>query len=191
MWTNLTHYFWRARLCICHRQVEEFDAVSDKLMLRKVRSKSTLGKLSEWRTVVGEPDSKAFNPDRQLIARSTSNPVFLRQDSPSHFQWRVRNIPYERSVYRLSIDPKRQQIVLRTTNKKYFKRIDVPEMKALDMKLRDDPQVLTYTHQSNTLVIQYKKPKAILQAEAQYRQERANVPAKPTGKEGDVDCKQQ
>uniref|UniRef100_A0A7S3YGL9 Protein DPCD n=2 Tax=Lotharella globosa TaxID=91324 RepID=A0A7S3YGL9_9EUKA len=87
--------------------------------------------------------------------------------------WRIRNIPYERSVYRLTIDSDRQQIVLRTTNKKYFKRISIPQLQAVGEKLSADPSLLTYTHDNNTLIIQYKKSSKVIQVEAEYAKKRA------------------
>uniref|UniRef100_A0A7S2U4T5 Protein DPCD n=1 Tax=Lotharella oceanica TaxID=641309 RepID=A0A7S2U4T5_9EUKA len=153
--------------------VEEYDVSSNRLVLRKMRNKSALGKLSEWRVVLGEPEKKAFNPRSDLIASSTKNPVFIQQDTPTHFMWRIRNIPYERSVYRLTIDSDRQQIVLRTTNKKYFKRISVPQLQSVGDKLSSDPSLLTYTHDNDTLIIQYKKSPKVIQAEADYAKKRA------------------
>jgi len=36
-------------------------------------------------------------------------------------QWRVRNLPYPKEVYEISVDQEKNQVVIRTTNKKYFK----------------------------------------------------------------------
>jgi len=164
--------------------VEEYEIGSNRLVLRKVRSKSTLGKISNWRVLVGEPEKQAFDPRKDMISSSSKNPEFLNQDTPTHFQWRVRNIPYEKSVYMLSIDHKRQQIVLRTSNKKYFKRINVPSLTSLGLKLTDDPGVLTYTHSSNTLIIQYKKPAKVVEAEVEYAKKRAAEAEKQKSKLG-------
>eukprot|EP00467_Chlorarachnion_reptans_P016672 CAMPEP_0114519642 /NCGR_PEP_ID=MMETSP0109-20121206/19125_1 /TAXON_ID=29199 /ORGANISM="Chlorarachnion reptans, Strain CCCM449" /LENGTH=188 /DNA_ID=CAMNT_0001700421 /DNA_START=179 /DNA_END=745 /DNA_ORIENTATION=- len=169
--------------------IEEYDIASARLVLRKIRSKSKLGKLSDWKVLLGEAEVKNFDPGRDLIASSNKNPQFIQQDTRTHFQWRIRNIPYDRSVYQLSIDHNRQQIVLRTTNKKYFKRIDVPSMKALGIKLSDKP--LSYTHSNETLILQYKKPQKVIEAEIDNsKSEVASTGDKPT-KEGSSECKQQ
>mmetsp|Transcript_15800 Transcript_15800/g.23807 ORF Transcript_15800/g.23807 Transcript_15800/m.23807 type:complete len:201 (+) Transcript_15800:2602-3204(+) len=168
--------------------VEEFDIASKRLVLRKIRWKSKLGKLSNWKLLIGEPEKKLFNPMKDLIAKSNSNPEFIQQDTQTHFQWRIRNLPYDKSVYQLSIDKNRQQIVLRTTNKKYFKRICVPSMKSCGEKLQDNPNILSYTHANNTLIIQYKKPEKVRKAEAAYAQKRAKAGSET---KQDENCKQQ
>jgi len=42
------------------------------------------------------------------------------------FQWRVRNLPYPESTYNITIDPTDNKFVIRTTNKKYYKRFGDP-----------------------------------------------------------------
>ena len=61
------------------------------LAARKVRSIKQTGGLGPWEFEVGEPERK---DDNELVMESTSNPIFVRKDTPSHFQWRVRNLPY-------------------------------------------------------------------------------------------------
>lgn len=38
------------------------------------------------------------------------------------FEFRVRNLPYTADNFEVTIDDEKQQIVIRTKNKKYFKR---------------------------------------------------------------------
>ena len=53
--------------------VEEFDAVTDELVLRKVRqAKTSLGKEGTWIYEVGD-EPRTFNPDAGVIAESGSN----------------------------------------------------------------------------------------------------------------------
>merc|ERR1719395_29791 len=98
---------------------------------------------------------------------SASNPVFLRKDTPEHFQWRIRNLPYPVEVYSVTIDEEKQQIVLRTSNKKYFKRIDVPDLKRVDPPLSLQDERLSWDYKHNTVVISYQRPAEIAKAEAE------------------------
>lgn len=50
--------------------------------------------------------------------------MFSRKDSVKDFEFRVRNLPYTSENFEVSIDEDKQQIVIRTKNKKYFKRFD-------------------------------------------------------------------
>lgn len=45
-------------------------------------------------------------------------PIFMRKDTKTSFQWRIRNLPYPQDVYSMCVDQKERCIVVRTTNKK-------------------------------------------------------------------------
>lgn len=47
-----------------------------------------------------------------------TQPLFVRQDTLSHFQFRIRNLPYDIDNYIVEIDDEKQEIVLKTKNKK-------------------------------------------------------------------------
>jgi len=143
--------------------VEEFDERTDVLILRKSRKPTTLGGEGTWVFEVGQAPDRAFDPHSDLIGASQSNPIFLRKDTPEHFQWRIRNLVYPSNVYSVSVDHEKQEVVVRTSNKKYYKRIQVPDLVRLGLKLKDD--LLTWKHQHNTLVISYNKPAEFMEEE--------------------------
>lgn len=143
--------------------VEEFDERTDVLLLRKSRKKTTLGGEGEWVFEVGQAPERAFDPHSDMMRPASSNPIFLRKDTPEHFQWRIRNLLYPAGVYSVTIDHERQQIVVRTSNKKYFKRIDVVDLARVGLKLKDEN--LTWKHQHNTLLISYVRPLEVVKDE--------------------------
>ena len=98
-----------------------------------------------------------------MLAPSAANPIFLRKDTETRFEWRIRNLPYPKETYSVEIDHNKQEIVLRTTNKKYYKRFDIPDMKRLDMKLEDNK--IAWKYQNNTVIIAYEKPQHIIELE--------------------------
>jgi len=110
--------------------------------------------------VRGQPPEKAFDPRSDLLRASATNPIFLRKDTPDSFQWRIRNLPYPASVYSVLVDHEKQEVVVRTSNKKYFKRIGVPDVVGVGLKLKDE--LLSWKHQHNTLIISYAKPAEVL-----------------------------
>jgi hypothetical protein len=109
------------------------------------------------------------------------------------FIWRVRNITYPKEVYQVTLDPNERKITIRTTNKKYFKKFEIPgkisfpsqlsllyfaKLFLLDLnrkKLPYEEANLSWKYENNTLIILYKKPKEILIDEEKARQERANL----------------
>ena len=117
---------------------------------------------SDWVYEIGM-EEKQFDPEADSIKLNTMNPIFLRKDSESRFEWRIRNLPWPKEVYSISLDHDKQQIVLRTSNKKYFKRIDIPEMKLLGLQIED--QNVSWKYSNNTLLIGYIKPQEVLDTE--------------------------
>ncbi|XP_016851118.1 protein DPCD isoform X2 [Anolis carolinensis] len=166
---------------------EEYDMKTNQLCLRKWREKNTLGASGNWQIEVGEPN--LFVPatlDRDLIKESSSNPVFMRKDTKSSFQWRIRNLPYPKDVYSVSVEKDQRCCVVRTTNKKYYKRFSIPDLDRFQLPL--DSTALSFTHANNTLIITYHKPKEILAAEEELQKELKKIKA---ANDGDGECKTQ
>eukprot|EP00891_Asterochloris_glomerata_P002692 jgi/Astpho2/2692/fgenesh1_pg.00050_%23_12_t len=118
---------------------------------------------------VGDPpQSKSLEATGIMESNSTvghrligncSWPIFLRKDTAKEFQWRVRNLPHAPDVFSVTLEQPCRQIVVRTSNRKYFKRFTVPEMDHLHLPL--EQSALSWRHNNNTLVISYQKPEAI------------------------------
>ncbi|CAK0808012.1 unnamed protein product, partial [Prorocentrum cordatum] len=163
--------------------VEEYDERTDVLLLRKTRRPTKLGGEGNWNFEVGQAPEPGFDPHSDLMRTSSTNPIFLRKDTPEHFQWRIRNLAYPVDVYpegyaqsqprgreprkrtrcfvmrclprsasqaapwnsdggpsglgtssgrgpagSVSVDHDKQEVVVRTSNKKYYKRIGVPDL---------------------------------------------------------------
>ncbi|KAM6972396.1 protein DPCD [Aplochiton taeniatus] len=166
---------------------EDYDLKTDDLIVRKWRSKSTLGAQGPWQIEVGEPNLEvAATLQSDVIKENCGNPVFIRKDTKSCFQWRVRNLPYPKEVYNISVEPMGRCCIIRTTNKKYFKKFNIPDLDRSQLPLENS--ALGFTHANNTLIITYKKPKEILTLEHELLRELKKL--KGTS-EGDVDCKTQ
>ena len=122
--------------------VEEFDLKTDELLVRKRRTKTALGGDNPWEYLVGEAP-RAFNSDTGTLIESGANPAWTRsQDTPRAFVWRVRNLPYPKDTYAVTVDPADQKIVIRTSNKKFYKRFEVPELVVLGLSLDESSPVV-------------------------------------------------
>merc|ERR1711937_964569 len=146
--------------------VEEYDGKTGTLLSRQRRTRNIWGKEGEWQVEVGQPVDQKFDPKASTILVAKENPIFMRKDLPECFQWRIRNLPYPKEVYSVTIDEEKQQIVLRTSNKKYFKRIDLPDLKRVDPPLSLEDSRLSWDYKHNTVVISYQRPAAIAKSEA-------------------------
>jgi hypothetical protein len=135
---------------------------------------------------VGEP-VKAFNPETDLLAESASNPILVRKDTDTHFEWRVRNVPFPPEVFQVTVEKREgavpDEIVIRTSNKRYFKRLSVPEQPRLSAN------GLAFRHENATLIVTHPKDDKTKQRERELRDERKRAAAQP--KDGDVDCRNQ
>ena len=93
----------------------------------------------------------------------------MRKDTEDRFEWRIRNLPYPKETYTIEIDHNKQEVVLKTSNKKYYKRFDIPDMKRIGEKL-DDTELM-WKYQNNTVIIAYTKPAKCKEIEAKKKAE--------------------
>jgi hypothetical protein len=59
----------------------------------------------------------------------------VRKDELVNFQWRIRNLPYPSEVYIVEVDKEKDEIIVKTTIKKYYKRFDIPDMRRMGLKV--------------------------------------------------------
>ncbi|XP_062436250.1 protein DPCD isoform X1 [Rhea pennata] len=166
---------------------EEYDAKTGQLASRKWREKNALGGSSKWQVEVGEPNLPLMGTlESEFIKESSSNPVFVRKDTLTSFQWRIRNLPYPKEVYSVSVEKEQRCCVVRTTNKKYYKKFPIPDLDRYQLPF--DAAALSFTHANNTLIITYQKPKEILAAEEELQKELKKIKA---ANDDDSECKTQ
>ena len=174
--------------------IEEDDISTDVLKLRKRRAKSMLGAQTDWVYEVGEPPERV-TIENETLRPSAANPTLARNDRPHAWEWRVRNLPYPKPTYSVTLDLEQRQVVVRTSNKKYYKRLDIPEMDRHRLPL--DEKALSWMHENSTLIVLYKKPEAVLRAERAAKLERARAesevapPGAPALQDDSPECKQQ
>uniref|UniRef100_A0A8D3EFL5 Protein DPCD n=1 Tax=Scophthalmus maximus TaxID=52904 RepID=A0A8D3EFL5_SCOMX len=131
---------------------EEYDLKTDELIERKWRNKSTLGAQGQWQVEVGEPlANPVASVDSGVMKEHCSNPVFMRRDTKSSFQWRIRNLPYPKDVFSVLVDPSDRCIVIKTSNKKYYKKFSIPDLERSQLPF--DCSALSFTHANNTLIV--------------------------------------
>ncbi|KAK2964957.1 putative DPCD protein like [Blattamonas nauphoetae] len=161
---------------------EEYDLSSDELLVRKFKTKNKFGGEGEWIFEIGEPPIK-HHFDEEL-RESSNNPYLLRSDKVEAFVFRIRNLSYPLDVYSVNVED--NKIVVRTSNKKYFKRFIIPDM--IRLKLPLEQKALSFTHTGNTLIISYQKPQVLLTTERVWREERRRTQGQRPPQNGDVQC---
>jgi hypothetical protein len=94
------------------------------LVARKERRRTMYGADGLWEWTYGQPVQE--RREVETVQPSARSPIFFRQDTAAEWGWRIRQLPYPANTYSVVVDAEKNQIVVRTTNKKYFKRIDAP-----------------------------------------------------------------
>ena len=162
--------------------VEEYGIYSEELESRRVKKIGMTGK-EQWTTEIGE-ELKPRSNDEFLIRENDNNPLFIRKDTQKEFQWRIRNLKGDADNFMVECDKDKQQIVIRTKNKKYYKRFGIPDLERLNLKL--DESLMKVNFVNNTLIISYTKPKEALEAESEIlgeiRRIRAEIKKNPNAK---------
>ena len=162
--------------------VEEYGLYSEELESRRVKKIGMTGK-EQWITEIGE-EIKPRSNDEFLIRENDNNPLFIRKDTQKEFQWRIRNLKGDADNFMVECDKDKQQIVIRTKNKKYYKRFNIPDLERLNVKL--DENLMKVNFVNNTLIISYTKPKEALDSESEIlgeiRRIRAEIKKNPNAK---------
>jgi len=52
--------------------------------------------------------------------------------------FKVRNLPYPLEVYAVGVDEEQEQIIIRTSNKKYYKCFQIWDLRELNVPLDND-----------------------------------------------------
>ncbi|XP_012541146.1 protein DPCD [Monomorium pharaonis] len=142
--------------------VEEYNTNTNVVVRRAWKKKNGFGTNIGWTVEVGDPELKQNNIEIYGIEESSSAPFITRRITKTSLEWRIRNLPYPESVYSVTAEPDATMTV-RTSNKKYFKKIKIPDLERIGLK--PEQQRISFYHQYNTLIITYKKPPQLLDVE--------------------------
>lgn len=125
-----------------------------------------IGESPQSKPTIGEGDS-ILNADLGdfIIRASDVEPIVSKRVTKRNIEWRIRNLPYPLNVYVLEVDESKKTIIVKTTNRKYYKVLRVQELERCNTvpKLEN----ITKHHQFNTLIITYRKPEIVSKMEAE------------------------
>ncbi|KAJ6647868.1 Protein DPCD [Pseudolycoriella hygida] len=142
---------------------EEYSMDTGVLQRRVWKRENTLGGEPYWEVELGEKMRSLNNEDKFILQKAVTEPVLTKRLTKNNLEWRIRNLPYPFETYSVTATPEECCITVRTTNKKYFKKIQIPELARCELK--PNQQSISVQHQHNTLIITYKKPQLLLEME--------------------------
>ncbi|XP_011687664.1 PREDICTED: protein DPCD [Wasmannia auropunctata] len=142
--------------------VEEYNTDTNVVVRRAWKEKNGFGMNVGWAVEVGEPERKQKDIEIYGIEESSNAPIITRRITKTSLEWRIRNLPYPENVYSVTAEQDGTMTV-RTSNKKYFKNIKIPDLERIGLK--SEQQRISFRHQYNTLIITYKKPPQLIDVE--------------------------
>lgn len=77
-------------------------------------------------------------------------PIVTQRMTKTSLEWRIRNLPYPNNVYAVTAEQD-NTITIRTSNKKYFKKLRVLDLERIGLK--PEQERISFRHQYNTLII--------------------------------------
>ncbi|KAF6198936.1 hypothetical protein GE061_006959 [Apolygus lucorum] len=144
---------------------EEYNMQTDVLVRRAWRRRGALKKDGDWEVEMGDPEPMAVQNLGSGIGLMEANnmPYVVKRITKGNIEWRIRNLHFPLETYSVSANPTENCITVRTTNKKYFKNLPVPELERVGLVPKQEN--ISFAHNLNVLIIMYKKPPEVLQAE--------------------------
>ncbi|CAL1673985.1 unnamed protein product [Lasius platythorax] len=142
--------------------VEEYNIDTNVVMRRIWKKKNSFGTDIGWTVEIGDPEPTENNIEIDGIQESSNTPIVTQRITKTSLEWRIRNLPYPNNVYAVTAEQD-NTITIRTSNKKYFKKLRVLDLERIGLK--PEQERISFRHQYNTLIITYKKPSELLDVE--------------------------
>ncbi|CAH1115430.1 unnamed protein product [Psylliodes chrysocephalus] len=155
------------------QMVEEYNLDTDVLTRRAWKCMGKFADDDKWDIEIGDPEPTYNSKGDEVIKESTGQPIVSRRNTRINLEWRIRNLPYPVETYTVTANTDEHCLVVRTTNKKYFKKLPIPDLQRLNIML--EQANVSFTHKFNTLIIVYQKPKQLLDFEKALYNEIKNV----------------
>ncbi|XP_058462355.1 protein DPCD [Malaya genurostris] len=153
--------------------VEEYSTETGMVLRRAWKLRSDLIRKDNWEIELGEHIPKQFQSNEMLLSEATTEPFLSKRITRNAIEWRIRNLPYPLNTYTITCDGAAHMVTVRTSNKKYFKKIVVPEFQRCNFEPKVEDLMLR--HQNQTLIISYKKPPILIEMEKAVLLELQNV----------------
>lgn len=157
------------------QMAEEYSMDTGVVQKRAWRKSKQLMGEPEWEVELGE-DPRQLGPGGDAddlrnadgsftVKISNTEPILSKRVTKKNIEWRIRNLSYPIEVYQVEADGEKRAIVVKTSNKKYYKVIPVPDLDRCG--ILPEQANISIHHQYNTLIITYKKPEILCEMEAQ------------------------
>jgi hypothetical protein len=173
--------------------VEELDATSKELLVRRWKAPAGPAQAAaRWEYELGEAPAAAAAGGAAgalLLRESSSAMTWLARDAGAEWHFVVRNSAFPLNVFHLSVEG--DSLVLRTSNKKFFKRWTIPSLQRAGRQ--PEGHAVQLVTAAEGLVVRYRKPQDLHRAELEERKKRLQSVASSLAGGGgkDADCKTQ
>uniref|UniRef100_A0A1B6KUG0 Protein DPCD n=1 Tax=Graphocephala atropunctata TaxID=36148 RepID=A0A1B6KUG0_9HEMI len=152
---------------------EEYSLETGVLLRRAWKRKSQIRGAGEWEVEIGDPEPHFGTLDDIGIKENSSAPYVTRRITKTNLEWRIRNLPYPVETYSVTAERDGKCLIVRTANKKYYKKLPIPELERVNLEPVQDN--ISFSHKFNTLIIVYKKPVQVIELEQCVQEELMSV----------------
>ena len=131
--------------------VEEYSMETGVVQRRCWKLSKELMGDPKWEIELGEELNIPGKDPSFSVREDNESPTLTKRITKKNIEWRIRNLPYPIENYQVSADPDKNCIIVRTTNKKYYKIITVPELERCSIQPKQEN--IAIFHQYSTLII--------------------------------------
>jgi hypothetical protein len=175
--------------------VEELEAASKELLVRRWKAPAGPAQAAaRWEYELGEAPAAAAAAGgaagAPLLRESSCAMTWLARDAGAEWHFVVRNAAFPLDLFQLAVEG--ESLVLRTSNKKFFKRWAIPSLQRAGRQ--PEARAVQLVMGAEGLVVRYRKPQDLHRAELEERQKRVQSVASSLAGGGggkDADCKTQ
>ncbi|XP_035793751.1 protein DPCD-like isoform X1 [Anopheles albimanus] len=143
--------------------IEEYNIETGIVLKRAWKVKSRLIRKDEWEIELGDSKCPIFIENEPILKEAETEPVMSKRITRNVIEWRISNLPYPLATYTISCNGSSRTLTIKTTNNKFFKKIDIPEFHRCMFEPKQED--LTVNHRNSTLILTYKKPLVLLEME--------------------------
>lgn len=139
-----------------------------ELLMRKWRCLDKMGRVGNWEYEISQSNHHVSTEDASLDLISVNrneNPIWSSQWSKPHLLWQAANCKWPLENYSVTVDDNHQTLIIRSKNKKLYRKIQIPALSRANQKLNKAAVSLEYDNKLNRLTILYEKSEAVLTQE--------------------------
>lgn len=131
--------------------IEEYSVETGLVLKRAWKIKSRLIRKEEWQIELGDSKCPSLIENEPILMEAKTEPMVWKRITRNFIEWRISNLPYPLATYTITCNGNSKTITIKTTNNKYFKKLDIPEFHRCMFEPKQEE--LAIKHRNSTLIL--------------------------------------